>query len=110
MLRKLCKIHSFLRLGSDVTPAEVTRVVSDKTIEVRWMKSEISPDWKPEFVEGGFAGHCTNNLDQKWIIESDEDQEPFRLRFSNKYNAWRDKYGRRFYLSENPVRRYDYNF
>lgn len=94
---------------SDVNPFEVVRVISDKTIEVREMDAERDDSVKLEWAVGGFAGHCTNQRDQKWIITSNESNPVIRIRLSAK-KGWQDKYGRRFGLSEKPVKFYDYNF
>lgn len=94
---------------TDVNPFEVVKVISDKTVEIRAMKAELDPSWKPEFVPGGFSVHCTNQWDQRWNIESDEGQIPFRIRLSKK-KGWQDKYGNRYSLDEKPVKFYDYNF
>ena len=93
---------------SDVYPFEVVRVISDKTIEVREMDAERDDSVKLEWLPGGFAGHCVNQRDQKWFITSNESNPVIRLRLNKK--GWQDKYGRRFGLSDQPVRFYDYNF
>jgi len=94
---------------SDVNPYEVVRVISDKTLEIREMNAERDESWKPEIVVGGFAGHCVNQNEQRWIITSDDSREVVRIRLSAK-KGWQDKHGRRFSLSEKPVKFYDYNF
>lgn len=94
---------------SDVTPYEVVRVVSDKTIEVREMDAVRDESVQLEWAPGGFAGHCINQRDQKWFITSNETNPVIRIRLSAK-KGWQDKHGRRFGLSEQPVRFYDYNF
>lgn len=48
-------------------------IKSDKKIVIREMSAKISPDFKPEIIPGGFAGHCVNNADQKWDITSNPD-------------------------------------
>lgn len=93
---------------SDVYPFEVVRVISDKTIEVREMDAERDDSVKLEWLPGGFAGHCVNQRDQKWFITSNESNPVIRLRLNKK--GWQDKHGRRFGLSDKPVRFYDYNF
>ena len=94
---------------SDVYPFEVVRVISDKTIEVREMDAERDESVKLEWAPGGFAGHCINQRDQKWFITSNESNPVIRIRLSAK-KGWQDKHGRRFGLSDKPVRFYDYNF
>jgi hypothetical protein len=93
---------------SDVDPYEIVRVVSDITIEVREMKAVRDESVKMEFVAGGFAGHCVNQREQKWNISSDESAPVFRLRLGK--GGWKDKHGRKFALSNEPVKFYDYNF
>lgn len=94
---------------SDVNPFEVVRVVSDKTIEVREMDAERDESVKLEFHVGGFSAHCSNQRDQKWFITSNEQSPVIRIRLS-KDGVWKDKHGRKFYLSDEPVKFYDYNF
>lgn len=94
---------------TDITPWEVVRVISDKTIEIRPMDSIRDPNWKPEFVSGGFTANCTNQETQKWIITSSDQWETTRIRF-NKHGQWKDKHGQRFVLADEPKRFYDFNF
>jgi len=93
---------------SDVNPYEVVKVISDKTIEVREMDSEKDPSWVPDWHVGGFAGHCSNQQEQKWFIKSNTENPVVRIRLGKQ--GWKDKHGRKFGLSEQPVRFYDYNF
>lgn len=93
---------------SDVNPYEITRRVSDKTLEIRAMKAERDPTWKPDFVPGGFCGTVINQHDQRWVIQSDETASIVRIRLGKK--GWKDSFGRRYQLSDEPVKFYDYNF
>lgn len=93
---------------SDVNPFEVVKVISDKTIEVREMDSEKDPSWVPNWHVGGFTGHCSNQQEQKWFIKSNAENPVVRIRLGKQ--GWKDKHGRKFRLSEQPVRFYDYNF
>lgn len=94
---------------SDVNPYEVVKVISDKTIEVREMDAERDDSVKLEFHVGGFSAHCSNQRDQKWFITSNDSNPVVRIRLS-KSGAWKDKHGRKFGLSDQPVKFYDYNF
>lgn len=94
---------------SDVNPFEVVKVISDKTIEVREMDAERDDSVKLEFHVGGFSAHCSNQHDQKWLITSNPSNDVIRLRLS-KTGAWKDKHGRKYGLSDKPVKFYDYNF
>lgn len=93
---------------SDVDPHEITRVVSDKTLEIKAM-SAVELPWEKNWVKGGFAGHLMNQRDQKWEIFSNPDKPVFRIRL-HKDGWWRDKEGRKFRLAYSPVKFYDYNF
>jgi hypothetical protein len=93
---------------SDINPFEVVRVISDKTIEVREMDAQRDESVQLEWAPGGFAGHCVNQRDQKWFIASNPSNPVIRIRLGVK--GWRDRHGRRFDLSDKPVRFYDYNF
>jgi len=93
---------------SDVNPFEIIRKISDKTIEIRAMNAERDPNWKPDFVAGGFCGTVVNQRDQRWIISSSADAPAVRIRLG-KF-GWKDANGRRFQLSDEPVKFYDYNF
>jgi len=101
---KYANLHGY----SDVYPYEVIRVISDKTIEIRAMKYEIDPTWKPNMIPGGFLAHCDNQNEQRWSIESNPSIATLRMR-KHKNGHWKSALGRHV-LSEQPKRFYDYNF
>jgi len=92
---------------SDATPFEIVRVISDKTIEIREMDAEKG-EWKPEWISGGFAGHCVNQDKQVWNIKSNEANPVIRARL-NKNGAWKSSYGKH-HLSNSAIKFHDYNF
>ena len=110
MAKKYCNQHGY----TDINPYEVIRVVSDKCLEIRSMKAEKNPDYKPDFVAGGFSAHCTNNRDQKWIITSDPQGHTIKVR----KRKTQKNYGEgiywhntaRYRISDKPYKFYDYNF
>lgn len=93
---------------SDIYPFEIVRRVSDKTVEIRAMHAERDPEWKPEFVSGGFCGTVVNQNQQRWIITRNEQATPFRIRLGKK--GWKDSGGARYQISDKPVMFHDYNF
>ena len=93
---------------SDVTPYEVVRVISDKTIEIREMDAERDESVELKWEVGGFAGHCVNQREQKWHITSNSNNRVVRIRLGKK--GWKDAHGGRYDLSDEPHRFYDYNF
>lgn len=92
---------------SDVTPFEVIRQVTPKTIEIRRMDAVQDMSVKPTFHIGGFSAHSDNA--QKWIITSNEEYGIFRIRL-HADGRWFDKHGHRYQLSDTPRKFYDYNF
>lgn len=108
-------------LYSDVKPFEVIKKKSKTILIIRAMKVKPDPDYKPEFVLGGFSAHCTNNGGQKWIIESDENAKEFEIRLKKKrYHKYVNfdtrqelrmygKYGD-YIEADKPIYFYDYNF
>jgi hypothetical protein len=92
---------------SDVHPYEIIRWVSEKTVEIRAMQATLDPSWKPEFIPGGFAAHCTNQSSQRYTYESDPNAPVIRARLGKK--GWKSKRGMHK-PSEKPRRFYDYNF
>jgi hypothetical protein len=94
---------------SDVTPFEVVRVISDKTLEVREMDAARDESVALKWEVGGFSGVCLNQHDQKWIISSNPSNPVIRIRLSAK-KGWRDAHGRSYGLTDEPRKFYDYNF
>jgi hypothetical protein len=90
---------------TDVTPYEVVRVISETTVEIRQMDSELEPDSKPEFIVGGVAGHCTNQHSLRYRLTSNPANRVIRIRKSKK--GWAKG---TFRPSDKPIRFYDYNF
>ena len=98
-----CNMHGW----SDVYPFEITRVVYDKTIEVRAMIAELDEAFKPEIIPGGFAGHCVNQGKQTYKYKSCPEGQVLRVRLGKK--GWKSSMGKHV-LSEQPRKFYDYNF
>jgi len=95
---------------SDIDPYKVIRVVSEKCLEVQEMIAKLDEvAFKPEFVTGGFSAICVNQYEQKWNIESDVNGRVIRIRLG-KDGVWKDRDGRKFGLSDQPCKFYDYNF
>jgi hypothetical protein len=97
-----------LVLWSDIEPFEVIRVVSEKCMEVRAMATELSPEWSPVVVSGGFAGHCINNNQQRWTCATNPDAPVLKIRL-RKDGRWYSQYGCH-HISDTPEKFHDYNF
>lgn len=104
MSTKYANLHGY----TDVRPFEVVRVISGMTIELREMNAKLAEGEKPEFIPGGFAGHCTNQRILKYDITSNPEAPVIRARL-RKNGQWHSKLGRHV-ISDAPRYFYDYNF
>ena len=97
---------------SDVKPFEVVERRTDNKVMIRMMDAERRADWKPEFIPGGFFGHCTNNDDQRnaWDIKSNEANPLIAVRWSNAKWGWFDSHGGRYSMEDAPRKKHDFNF
>lgn len=103
------KLYANRILWSDVDAFEVIRKVSEKTYEVRKLKAIDDPNWKPDFVPGGFVGHTFNDSEREWTFEPDESRPVIRIRL-HKDGWFKDSNGMRFEISDRPRKYYDSNF
>ena len=77
-----------------------------KTVTLAKVEVGPDPEWKPEIIPGGFAGHCTNQHEQTWLFKKIEDRITKTIRLTKK--GWSRK-GTGF--SEGVAREFfDYNF
>ena len=96
-----------VNLWSDRYAATVIKVTKS-TVTVRRDKATLNPDFKPEWIPGGFAAHCTNQDEQSYTYEPDEKGTEYTFRWSRKYQ----RYGQpgNLTLSKGRHEFYDYNF
>ena len=82
--------------------------VTPQTITVQRDTAKLVPEFKPDWIPGGFSCICTNNEDQDYTYERDEQGEVYTFRWSEKHQS----YGRPGHLRAIKGRRefYDYNF
>lgn len=98
------------KLGySDIEPFEVLERRSEKLIVIREMQAVLHPDWKPDVQVGGFAGFVRNCSEQEWIISPDPEGRVVKIRL-HKDGNWRDVFGNKYALRNEPYKFYDYNF
>lgn len=79
------------------------------TLTIQQDKATLDPNFKPEWVAGGFAGHCTNANEQSYTYERNPNGTIYKCH-------WSEKYGR-FQCSDGSIRiirgrheYYDYNY
>ena len=108
-------------LFTDVEPYEVIEMNAKGTrAKVRKLNAKLDPTWKPEWVPGGFAGHCTNNREQRWVFSEDPEGEVRQMSLRLKNTAaehWQFVgeptsrcIGSKGRLSDQPRKFHDYNF
>lgn len=95
-----------VRLWSDSEPCTVIKRTKT-TVTVRFDKATRNPNWKPEWIPGGFSAICTNNEDQQWIIEDNPNGSTETFYWSDKENCF-VHHGCR--LTPGWYKHYDYNF
>lgn len=96
-----------VNLWSDRHAATVIRVTK-KTVTCRRDTAVLSPDFKPDWIVGGFAAHCTNQDEQSYSYKPDENGEEYTFYWSEKYQ----RYGQpgKLFLTKGRHEFYDYNF
>lgn len=96
-----------VRYWSDAHACTIIKVTK-ATVTVRRDKATLDPDFKPEWVAGGFAGRCVNQSEQTYTYEDDPNGEVMTFRWSNKYNSYGTPGNLR--LTRGRHEFYDYNF
>jgi hypothetical protein len=96
-----------VNLWSDAHAATVIKKTKT-TVTVQYDKATLDPNWKPEWIPGGFAGHCVNQDEQTYTYERNPNGRIETYHWSNKYCS----YGQPGNLRLTKGRRefYDYNF
>ena len=100
-----CTYH----LWSDAYACTVIKKTK-KTITIQRDKATLSPNFKPEWVAGGFAGHCTNAEEQEYTYERNPNGEVYVCHWSEKEGRYRSGSDGSFKISVGRNEYYDYNF
>lgn len=79
-----------------------------KTITLQRDKATLDPNFKPEIIVGGFAGHCTNQNEQSYSYKADPNGSIIKLSWSEKMGGWKTPYNKIARLGRHEF--YDYNF
>lgn len=96
-------------IGSDVYPGVVVKV-TPKTVTIRDSQATLHPDWKPEFIVGGFAGHCVNQHSQQWEFSDDLNGKMSKFTYRKKSQKFIMTGTQSSILNGGWRRFYDYNF
>lgn len=80
------------------------------TLTIQRDKAILDPNFKPEWVAGGFAGHCTNQDEQEYTYERNPNGEIIKCRWSEKYGRFQTGSDGSMKISRGRHEFYDYNF
>lgn len=95
-------------LFSDRNAGTIVKVTK-ASITIQYDKATLDPNFKPEVIPGGFAGHCVNQEDQTYTYERNPEGRKEVFRWSNKYNHYQGKDGS-IIVIKGRHEFYDYNF
>lgn len=98
-----------LHLWSDAEAHTVIKRTA-KTLTIQRDKAIRDPNFKPEWVPGGFSAICINSEDQEWTYERDPEGAITRCHWSEKYGIWQAGSDGSMRVSRGRHEYYDYNF
>lgn len=81
-----------------------------KTLTIQRDKAIRDPNFKPEWVPGGFSAICTNSDEQEWSYERNPQGEIIRCRWSEKNGRWQTGSDGSIRIGRGRHEHYDYNF
>lgn len=81
---------------------------SAKSLTIRQDKAILDPDFKPDFITGGFAAHCTNQDEQSYTYEPNEDGRIYKAYWSDRKRGFFAEKCLR--ITKGRHEYYDYNF
>lgn len=81
-----------------------------KTITIQRDKATLDPNFKPQWEVGGFAGHCTNQDEQKWTYERNPNGEIKKCYWSERLGRYTTGGDQSIRISPGRREFYDYNF
>jgi hypothetical protein len=81
-----------------------------KTITIQRDKATRNPDFKPEFISGGFSAHCTNQDEQTYTYESNPEGSITVCRWSERLGCYTTGGDQSIKIYNGRHEFYDYNF
>lgn len=81
-----------------------------KTLTIQRDKAILDPNFKPEWIPGGFAAHCTNNEEQTYAYERDPNGQIIKCRWSEKRGGWQTGSDGSIRIIRGRYEFHDYNF
>ena len=94
---------------SDIHPCTVIKRTK-KFVTVQMDNYKLNKEIRPNIIPGGFAGHCTNNREQRWII-TENPEGTITEGYLGSDNEWYEKgTNRRNTVEKGYVKFHDYNY
>lgn len=81
-----------------------------KTITIQRDTATLDPNFKPEWIAGGFAGHCTNQDEQTYTYERNPEGEKVRCYWSERLGCYTTGGDQSIRIRRGRHEFYDYNF
>lgn len=81
-----------------------------KTLTIQRDKATLDPNFKPEWIPGGFSAICTNCEDQSWTYERDPNGTVYVCHWSEKKGRYQSGEDGSIRISRGRHEYYDYNF
>ena len=78
-----------------------------KTLTLQRDRVTRDPEWKPDYIPGGFSVICLNNSEQRWLYESDPEGKVITAHWSQKKLGF---YWQGLHVIPGRCEFYDYNF
>lgn len=78
------------------------------SVTIQYDKATLDPNFKPEWIPGGFAAHCINQDEQTYTYERDPNGRTETFRWSNRYGSYGQPGNPRLIKGRHEF--YDYNF
>ena len=110
-------LNSEIEIGDGVTEylysdAHAYTVIAKtkKTITIQRDKAILDPNFKPEWIAGGFAGHCTNQEEQTYTYERDPEGAKVRCFWSERLGCYTTGGDQSIKIGRGRHEFYDYNF
>ena len=98
-----------MKLYSDA-PAYTVIAKTAKTITIQRDTATLDPNFKPEWIAGGFAGHCTNQDEQTYTYERNPEGEKVRCYWSERLGCYTTGGDQSIRIRRGRHEFYDYNF
>lgn len=79
---------------------------TEMTVTLAKVQVKPDPDFKPDFIPGGFCAHCSNQSEQTWLFDKISDVQTKTIRKTKR--GW--SHGETRFIENRAIEFYDWNF